>query len=71
MYDVPQRLPLPRVINLLTDLKEQRDVLIHDSWVTYPLLKIVRDFEASLEAYPPIKVGTPDPYSPGPARSSK
>jgi len=64
MYDVPQKLPLPRIINLLTDLKEERDVLIYSGWVTHPMMKILRDFEASLEAYPPIKVGTPDPYSP-------
>jgi arylsulfatase A-like enzyme len=64
MYDPPQRLPLPRIINLLTDLKEERDVLIPSSWVNYPMMKILREFEASLEAHPPIKVGTPDPYSP-------
>jgi arylsulfatase len=34
MYDAPQKLPLPRVINLLTDLREQRDVLMLNSWVT-------------------------------------
>jgi len=26
MYDVPQTLALPRIFNLLTDLKEERDV---------------------------------------------
>jgi hypothetical protein len=64
MYDAPQRLPLPKVINLLTDLKEKRDVLVHSSWVNYPMMKIVREFEASMELFPPIKVGTPDPYLP-------
>ena len=39
-------------------------MLSHNSWVTYPMTKIRRDFEASLEAYPPIKAGTPDPYVP-------
>jgi len=63
-YDPPQKLPLPKVVNLLTDLKEERDVLIQNSWVANPLTKIRRDFEASLEAYPPIKAGTPDPYVP-------
>jgi arylsulfatase len=63
-YDPPQKLPLPRIINLLTDLKEERDVLIQNSWVTYPMMNVRRDFAASLEAYPPIKVGTPDPYVP-------
>jgi arylsulfatase len=63
-YDPPQTLPLPKIINLLTDLKEERDVLIHDGWVTYPMNKIRSDFEDSLKKYPPIKMGTPDPYHP-------
>jgi len=63
-YDPPQKLPLPRIINLLTDLKEEHDVLISNSWVTYPMTRILSEFEASLEAHPPIKVGTPDPYVP-------
>jgi arylsulfatase len=62
--DPPQRLPLPKVINLLTDLKEQRDVLQSNSWVTYPMMKILGEFEASLKKDPPIKPGTPDPYVP-------
>jgi arylsulfatase len=64
MYDPPQALPLPKIINLLTDLKEERDVLVHDGWVTYPMMKIRSDFEESLKKYPPIKMGTPDPYHP-------
>ena len=63
MYDAPQRLPLPKIINLLTDLKEEHDVLI-DDWVTDPMMKIVNDFEESLRKFPPIKMGTPDPYHP-------
>jgi hypothetical protein len=27
-------------------------------------MKIIGEFEASLKKYPPIKVGTPDPYTP-------
>jgi hypothetical protein len=64
MYDAPQKLPLPKIINLLTDLKEEHDVLIDDGWVTYPMMKIVNDFEESLRKSPPIKMGTPDPYHP-------
>jgi arylsulfatase len=55
---------VPRIINLLTDLKEERDVLIQSGWVAFPMMKIVRDFQASLEQYAPIKTGTPDPYLP-------
>src|SRR3984893_6830258 len=63
-YDPPQVLPEPKIINLLTDLKEERDVLIHDGWVTYPMMKIRSNFDESLKKYPPIKMGTPDPYYP-------
>jgi arylsulfatase A-like enzyme len=64
MYDVPQKLPLPRIINLLADRKEERDVAAFNTWVADPMIKIVGEFEASLKKYPPIKVGTPDPYTP-------
>jgi arylsulfatase A-like enzyme len=64
MYDVPQKLPLPKIVNLLTDLKEEHDVGASVSWVSYPIMKIITDFEASLRKYPPIKPGTADPYSP-------
>ena len=65
MYDPPVTLPLPKVINLLTDLKEERDgVPWTNSWVVAPVTKIVDDFLDSLKKYPPIEPGTPDPYSP-------
>jgi hypothetical protein len=57
-------MPPCRIINLLTDLKEERDVAACNTWVTEPVMKIVRDFQASLKKYPPIKVGTPDAYTP-------
>ena len=64
MYDTPQRLPLLRVFNLLHDLKEVRDVGAYNTWVADPVVKIIGEFEASLKKYPPIKLGTPDPYTP-------
>jgi arylsulfatase len=65
MYDPPLTLPLPKVINLLTDLKEERDgVPWTNSWVVVPVTKIVDEFSESLKKYPPIQLGTPDPYSP-------
>jgi arylsulfatase len=64
MYDPPITLPEPKVINLLTDLKEERDVGAKASWVGVPMIKILVDFEQSLKKYPPIKAGTPDPYVP-------
>ncbi|MBM3784524.1 MAG: arylsulfatase [Acidobacteria bacterium] len=64
MYDPPQTLPLPKIVNLLADRKEERDVRSHNSWVNYPMTKIRGEFEESLKRYPPIAKGTPDPYSP-------
>jgi arylsulfatase A-like enzyme len=64
MYDPPQTLPLPKVVNLLTDLKEERDVGAKNSWVGVPMTKIILELEQSLKKYPPIKAGTADPYVP-------
>ena len=64
MYDPPQHLPVPKLVNLLTDLKEERDVGAYNSWVAEPMMKILGEFSGSLQKYPPIKVGTPDPYLP-------
>jgi hypothetical protein len=66
MYDTPQHLPLPRVYDLLRDMKEERDVGVYNSWVAEPTFKILANFQASLKKYPRIKVGTPDPYTPPP-----
>ena len=49
-YDPPQVLPEPKIINLLTDLKEERGVLIPDDWVIYPMMKIRSDLEESLRS---------------------
>ena len=64
MYAPPQKLPLPMIINLLTDRKEERDVAAYNSWVADPAVKIIAELEESFKSYPPIKLGTPDPYRP-------
>ncbi|MNJ43445.1 Arylsulfatase [compost metagenome] len=64
MLDPALPLPVPRLHNLLTDLREERNVIIENSWVLHPAMRIVNDFKASLKQYPPIEPGTPDPYTP-------
>jgi arylsulfatase len=64
MYDPPVTLPEAKIINLLTDLKEEHDVAAKVSWIGLPLTKLLTDWETSLKRYPPIKMGTPDPYVP-------
>ena len=54
----------PKIINLLTDRKEERDVAAYNSWVADPALRIIGELEASFKKYPPIKLGTRDPYTP-------
>ncbi len=66
MYDPPQQLPLPRLYNLLTDLREEHNVAAENTWVFQPMMNIMGAFKASLAKYPPIESGTPDPYSPAP-----
>jgi hypothetical protein len=34
------------------------------SWVGIPMTKMLMEWQASLRKYPPIKMGTPDPYVP-------
>jgi arylsulfatase A-like enzyme len=64
MYDPPLTLPEPKIINLLTDLKEERDLNAKASWLAVPITKMLMEWESSLRKYPPIKMGTPDPYIP-------
>jgi arylsulfatase len=64
MYDPPITLAEPKIINLLTDLKEQRDVGAKVSWVATPMMQILAAWEESLARHPPIPMGTPDPYEP-------
>jgi arylsulfatase len=65
MYDLSLALPLPKLINLLTDLKEEgRGDAWANTWVLVPVTKHLDEFQESLKKYPPIQPGTPDPYSP-------
>lgn len=54
--------PVPKIVNLHTD--DEQDVAAKNTWVAEPMVKILGEFMASLKKYPPIKVGTPDPYLP-------
>jgi arylsulfatase len=63
-YDPPQRLPLMRLHNLIEDPKERENVQSVNSWVYYPVMKIVNEFQESLKTEPPIPPGTADPYLP-------
>lgn len=67
MYDPPQQLPLPRLHNLFDDPRERHDVFLpQNTWVKVPVSNLLNEWFKSLERFPPIAAGTPDPYIPKP-----
>jgi arylsulfatase A-like enzyme len=55
---------MPRVYNLLTDPQERENVLFPNTWVPQAALGQLAEHAASLQQYPPIRPGQPDPYTP-------
>ena len=55
---------MPRVYNLLTDPQERNNVLFPHTWVPKAALVQLEEHARSLQEHPPIKAGTPDPYTP-------
>jgi arylsulfatase len=53
-----------KLFNLRSDPKEETDVKDFNPWVVSAIDKIVADFWATVDKYPLIPVGTPDPYTP-------
>lgn len=61
----PTKLGVPKIFDLLSDPKEEYGAtLTPNAWVGGPMMDIVAAFEQSLQRYPPIATGTPDPYTP-------
>jgi arylsulfatase A-like enzyme len=55
---------MPRVYNLISDPQERDNVLFPHTWVPKAALGQLEEHVASLQASPPIKPGTLDPYVP-------
>jgi arylsulfatase A-like enzyme len=64
MFGEVKRLNVPLLYNLITDPKEQYDILTEAEWVWPIFSKRIGGFRDSLELEPPIQTGTPDPYVP-------
>lgn len=61
----PAKLGSPKAFDLITDPKEEYPATgLRNTWSAGPAMRVVTEFEQSLVAYPPIKPGTPDPYTP-------
>jgi arylsulfatase len=55
---------MPRVFNLISDPREQDNVLFPHTWVLKRALPQLEEHVASLKEFPPIPTGTLDPYQP-------
>jgi arylsulfatase len=64
MNSKPQRLNIPRVHHLISDPKEQYNMVDEVTWVLPVLFKKVVAFQQTLAKEPLIRLGTPDPYKP-------
>jgi arylsulfatase len=64
-WSPPVKLGSPKAFDLITDPKEEYpQTFMRNTWNAGPAMKIVVEFEKSLQQYPPIAPGTPDPYTP-------
>ena len=53
-----------KLFNLRSDPKEETDIKDANPWVPIAIARLVSDFWATVDTYPLIPVGTPDPYQP-------
>lgn len=58
---------VPRIYNLNLDPKEEHPLnyMIANTWVRWPLGRVLAEHAQSLRREPPIPSGAPDPYRPG------
>jgi hypothetical protein len=64
-WTVSAKLGSPKAFDLITDPKEEYPATaLRNSWNAGPAMRMVGEFENSLKKHPPIKPGTPDPYTP-------
>ena len=55
---------MPRLYNLHSDPQERDNVLFPHTWVPKAALKQLEEHAVSLNKFPPIRAGAPDPYTP-------
>ena len=61
----PAKLGTPKSFDLVADPREEYpEGSIRHSWNAAPAMRIVEEFQRSLQRWPPIPPGTPDPYVP-------
>ncbi len=64
VYEGPHKLEAPYLFNVISDPKEQTNIMMKENWVRNPMMTMLHEFKQTLKENPPIKPGTPDPYEP-------
>ena len=54
------KLESPYLFNVTRDPKEETDVLVHNTWVMGPMLRMVKAFNDSAQKHPHTPPGQPD-----------
>ncbi len=63
-YSTWEAYNIPHVHNLEWDPREEHEILFPHAWVMHPMAVAASAFLKTLAIEPPIKPGTPDPYTP-------
>ncbi len=69
-YDVPQKLAIPRLIDLYDNPQERIEETLGESsietrgWIAHAMFAEMAKFQATLKKDPPVPMGTSDPYLP-------
>jgi arylsulfatase len=63
-YSTWEAYSIPHLHNLEWDPREEHQIDFPHAWVMHPIAAAAMAFLKSLAAEPPIKTGTPDPYTP-------
>jgi hypothetical protein len=64
MYSTWSPYNMPHIHNLEWDPREEHEVDFPHGWVAHPMAAAAAAFMKTLAIEPPIKPGTPDPYTP-------
>jgi arylsulfatase A-like enzyme len=56
---------VPKLVDLITDPREERNVVEpYNTWLQYPMMKLIVEFQQSMVKYPNVPLGAPDSYGP-------
>jgi len=64
MFGNPQKRNVPLVYNLIKDPKESLDIAPESTWILPVVMSRIVAFQKTLQAEPPIRLGTAEPYVP-------